>query len=818
MSKRLGLNQGYRLAAMSLAMGGVVTLALLAGSGWVNKAAAGAYNWYAALLFGIAGASMAATIVSALSATISDSKTGLASKVSGITVSLLLGVHGSHAIAPLPIYFIYSLDFFSQVAYAVAVIFIIMDGINIKGKWKSYPPFISGGIIIFLGLIGIMGQSWISMDQFLPYVALARSTLIVMAPFFVLLICTFWKPLRLNHKSLKDSFLLRLPPRSFHNTWFVTLLFIVTGAIINLGLHILMLNQSSEILEIMPFLMLSWTGVIWLAANDILNYFGVERHKRATAKLATVSASRFLKRHLKEDVAWAATVGLKTTSFVVDHDPKGEMELEIPASLQQIRAEEIQRCVSEILGNTYLHCDIVGHRIHGCVDPETSLRPCIDALKMFACLYLDAGPLVERRIKGLTSLLPIVDPGLGSILDAEKLNNLIRRNLWFFHFDYCWTDQHIIHTPKASRYDVRSHALQSQVRHAMMDYLEKKGAVGNFVWISPGARDRLLQEAPVLKNVIEPCPITVGKNDDEVLMFIIKFEELIPRLQRFYDFDSMRKSILDFEPSSENHRLLNLLGLQISKARNKKHIKEALSAITSVPWRGFKEKDMALQLILNCYNNIKSEMLIKGTTESIKNEVIDLNILLLDAVTEIGYPSQILHSAQLDKLALRNVDNLIQSADSPDNIRFHEAWLLLSSNEYKRFPEENKLKILNFLKSVGNNGAIKRDALAQMKSIDALAGIGRTLDEHQTKILGDVCSNLGLWFVSAEAGLDIVSLLLDTHQFLEEHLRCKITLSEKMISKLDEYLKELKDDLGTDHPSVIATLSRWQELISQSSA
>ena len=47
--------------------------------------------------------------------------------------------------------------------------------------------------------------------------------------------------------------------------------------------------------------------------------------------------------------------------------------------------------------------------LEGAIDPEPAVRPCIDALKMFACLYLDAGPLVERRIKGLVSLLPIVD-------------------------------------------------------------------------------------------------------------------------------------------------------------------------------------------------------------------------------------------------------------------------------------------------------------------------------------------------------------------------------------------------------------------------
>src|SRR5690606_4560060 len=137
----------------------------------------------------------------------------------------------------------------------------------------------------------------------------------------------------------------------------------------------------------------------------------------------------------------------------------------------------------------------------------------------------------------------------------DRLSDLIRRNLWFFHFDYGWIDQHVIHTPRDTRYDVHVATLSSRVRHSMLEHLEKTGGIGNFVWIGPEARDKLLQEAPMLKNIIEPCPIRTedrhGGPGDERLMFIIKFEQLIPRLQRYFDFDTMRRSILDFEPSPE---------------------------------------------------------------------------------------------------------------------------------------------------------------------------------------------------------------------------------------------------------------------------
>ena len=812
---RQGFTQGYRLAIFALLMGLVVSLALIAGSGWINHYLDGTHNWYAILLFIGAGASIAATIVSALAASISQSQSGLASKIAGVTVSLLLGVHGADLVTPVPAMMIYALDFFAQVVYATAINIVIMHSLNIKGNWRTYPPYIVGSIILLLGLVGIMGQSWISMEGFLPYVALARSSLIVAAPCVVLLACSLWKPMRLNPQSIVDSFILRLPPRSFQNSLFTTFIAIIVGACINFGLHFSMLIAGPETAGVMPYLMLSWTGILWFSISELLEYFGSESSKSAAANLASSSAKRFLKRNLREDLAWAATVGLKTTSFVVDHDPKGTVEIEIPASLQQIRAEEIQRCVAEVLGATYLHSDVVGHRIHGSIDPETSIRPCVDALKMFSCLYLDAGPLVERRIKGLTALLPIVDPGLFKILNLENLNSLIRRNMWFFHFDYNWTDQHIIHTPRSSRYDVKTRSLQSQVRHSMLDYLEKKGAVGNFVWLSPGARDRLVQEAPVLKNVIETCPVTVGNNQDEVLMFIIKFEHLIPRLQRFFDFDSMRKSILDFEPSQENHRLLTLLRLQANNSDSEKKIKETLDAVTSVPWRGFKEKDFALQIVLLCHQKIAE---LSKDIKNYKGIIEDLNISLLDAVTKIGYPSQILHTAQLNKLALRDVDTLINAASNRSNVRFHESWLLLSSNEYQRFPEVNKIKILNFLGKLYKNTSVRNDNLAQIKAIDAYSGIAKTLNIGHIALLSNVLSSMSRWLVKADVGPDIICLLLDTQQFVEDHLNSELIITDDAKLQTEQYLESLTTRLGANHPNIIAVMSRWQERINNSMA
>ena len=58
-------------------------------------------------------------------------------------------------------------------------------------------------------------------------------------------------------------------------------------------------------------------------------------------------------------IAWAATQGVKTASYIVDHDPSGHLDQALPASVMQIRAEEIQRCVGEVLGDAVVQKDPV---------------------------------------------------------------------------------------------------------------------------------------------------------------------------------------------------------------------------------------------------------------------------------------------------------------------------------------------------------------------------------------------------------------------------------------------------------------------------
>ncbi|MCX6125348.1 MAG: hypothetical protein NTV34_11475, partial [Proteobacteria bacterium] len=153
-----------------------------------------------------------------------------------------------------------------------------------------------------------------------------------------------------------------------------------------------------------PSLLIAWATLKAQAATN--------RDLAISAKLAGIPALKLLKRNKSQDKSWATIVSLKTAVFTIDHDSNNKLLEAMPATIIQIRNEEIQRCIGEILNEKILHHYGAGQKVYGVLDPEKSVRSCTEIIKLFACLYMDTLPLIERRINGLNELLPIVNPGL----------------------------------------------------------------------------------------------------------------------------------------------------------------------------------------------------------------------------------------------------------------------------------------------------------------------------------------------------------------------------------------------------------------------
>src|SRR5690606_22890301 len=124
-----------------------------------------------------------------------------------------------------------------------------------------------------------------------------------------------------------------------------------------------------------------------------------------------------------------------------------------------------------------------------------------------------------------------------------------------------------------------------------------------------------------------------------------------------------------------------------------------LDSIASIGWQGFREKDSALQIVLKLYNNINAALGVKDALHGVRDaRYAKLHQKMLDTVQRIGYPSQILHHAQITKRALRQIDNLIAAASKPTGSRFLEAWLLLSTADFTRGSKVERRQILEFLR------------------------------------------------------------------------------------------------------------------------
>lgn len=702
---------------------------------------------------------------------------------------------------------------FTKTFFVFSYLSFLLRLLRLNSEWLQRPPLLSYIILSCFAFLGYISQSFVNLEIVSRWLGLGCLLAVAMVPIIVLLATAFYKPLRLDQTSKISSMRLRLPSRDTDVLSLVSFNLSIFSGVAGVAFYSINFYEKNSFVSTSISFIFTEISLIIMSISDLTSYSKKSSQISLIERLANQSIRRFLARHFHQNINSAATIGIKTSNFSIDHDPKGDMQAQLPASIMQLRTEEIRRCITDVLGQLHLHSQQFSEQVIGAIDPELSKRPCVDTLKMFATLYLDAAPLVERRIKGLTSLLPIIDPNMVQVLLPKDLDNLFRRNSWFFFLDFTWIDQYLIDAPRGARYDVRMSPLAPQTRLALFEHLHRGGNVGNHVWLGPSARNRLIQEAPSLSHVIEACPIPDPRGDDEHLMFIIRFEQLIPRLQRYFDLDSMRKAILDFEPKPETMRVIQLLSLQISHAPTLQAILDAVASIGSYQWRGFKEKDQALQLLVSAHTILSSNKFAGvAPLQATAPAYLIAHKQILDTIRKIGYPSQMMHDAQQRKINFRNVDLLCQAASEHDNPRFQEAWLLLSVTDFTRCTTEQRRCTIDLLLSLDHRANLMRHTIVQCKSLDILANLGLSAQEHEYKSIVEAFNRTARWFVQRQVDPDIICLLLDVFMFLKGTGFRHISIESTVAEDLDQHLRALA--LGTQRRSPIlkALQSRWQDI------
>ena len=692
-----------------------------------------------------------------------------------------------------------------------ALTYLVTSFMQVKGKWPLKLALINSSICFAVGCCGLFVSGWLE-DDLSQYFGLLTPLLLIAVPFQVIGLLITRPSLRISKDNIKSVLYLRLKPQAKNKKELTAAGLIQIGQYAQLALYAYTINISSgDILEY-PIMALNY---LWLPTyiylyQDLFSNVQTHNNHSLASSLSSHTARRFLGRHAINQSTWAATVGLRTPSFLINHDPGGAVARALPASLQQIRDREIQNCVSDLLGPSNLYNRVIGSQVFGTIDPESSIRPCVDVLSLCSCLYLDAIPLVERRLRGLARLLPILDPKLSAIFKPDDIDRLSTRNLWLFHFDFNWADQTIVKTERGTRYGVQMNDLPSTVKTSVYEYLRKRNQLGNFVWIGEKARERLMQEAPMIQSVIQAWPVPNEDGSEEFLVFLIKFEELIPKLQRYYNLDSKRKVLKDFEPTEESRRFINIVSLRLNNCQTLHEVIEVLEAIMSYPWRGFKEKDMALRATSQTYSAALETIAKQGVPADRREQVTDeLRARFVKAVFAIGYPSQLVHIAQRDKMAFRNSQQIMRNASDPWHPRFEESWLLLATADPDGYSRNEVLEFLEFLKTVPDVISLHNKIIVVCKAMEAFANLSKRVKNDPKSLQTAILNRYAQWITALQAPTDICCLFLDLKLYLESHLEKDDILTDNNIKILSTYFDSLVKHYGNNSPEITAILDRW---------
>ena len=277
--------------------------------------------------------------------------------------------------------------------------------------------------------------------------------------------------------------------------------------------------------------------------------------------------------------------------------------------------------------------------------------------------------------------------------------------------------------------------------------------------------------------------------------YLVSFEDLVPRLQTYFSLDRMRRKIQDFTASEESIRVCSLLGTRIQSAQTQQDFSDISHAITSYPWYGFKEKDNALKLILSLWEQADKSAELKAHMEDIKKD-------LLYTVYNIGYPSQFIHLAQIDKIKLRNTSKITQIANKPNHKRFEEAWMILSTKDYSFSNSLENKKIIKLLHKSMKNSQMTSNEFVMSRIIDTIMEVALLNIEQYKDDVSILYSKILEEFISHQVSESTICLVLDRLKYIEQSTGVSIQLTHKSLDQLKLYIDLLEQRYTTEFDRV----------------
>jgi hypothetical protein len=669
-------------------------------------------------------------------------------------------------------------------------------------KRAPFIVWIAPALILAWAVVSLLYQDLIDVKDSLTVIGFIRSFSLSFVSMF------FYAVLRSSRSDASQPFGKRGAASSTHWLFLtITAINAVTVVVFFVG-HIIAHSNSFSLITQVP---LSNFDITWLpiTAFGILQLAALQEDKSMSemlSRLPSDSARRFLLRHKQENYPWAASTGMRTTSFILDHDPYDQTSSQLTATIGHIRREEINRAIQSVLGNKLLSCSSLGNQIHGTLDPENSIRTTVDLLSLFCAIYLDAAHLIERKLKRLASLFPIVDDNLAKLVSPREIEASQSKLEWLFYFDFVWIDEQVIGKADRISYEVSTADLKFSTRNDILSQLQKENRTGNFIWIGEKARERLLLEAPFLSNIVEEWDVSLRSHN--VTIYLMKFEELIPRIQKYYNLDEVRSALKDYEPTQEGRNFLRFVETKATQVQNMEDVNQVLGSLAGYTYYGFKERDAALQIVISLYERIQKSLPAatpKETVEQIKQR-------FGEAVHQIGYPGQLIHLANTSKRAIRDVERLFEVCLDTHSPRFNEAWLFLATTDASRYSTTDLRRLLALIQTAITDEAARKQKIVTKKIVEAFFNISQYLEAIDHDLIKHLLDNIGMYLVEKQGDPETCCLFLDGKIFLERKFETAFPLHAELTQALGMYFGQMYHRLGPKSATISSISTRWKQV------
>jgi hypothetical protein len=634
---------------------------------------------------------------------------------------------------------------------------------------------------------GAIIENWFDHDSLLGIIFLFREGLILLCS-FVMFVFVSLKEKSKRGESRSESRGVGVFPISKRKIFTIEIL-----PIIGLNVFGLLLCASyvyfnrNLYFRAIPDFGLIWVLFVFQIVQTFFTFRSTTQKNEFGAKVISDGDKKLLEKMSGERNAY--TFAVKTFIYSMDHDPLSSISQKFPASLMQIREEEIKKLLIRISKGRIIDQTTVGTKLHGAFDPEAGACLSQEALVTILLTYLDIGALVNRRIKGLTGILHILDPELAKNMQLGEIERAQKDAHWIFYLDYDWIDQHVVSSPDGASLSSNYEILPGAIKDSILALQNEGLLVGNILWLSESAGLKILEEIPNLGSIIEKRVVPVFRTDRSIFLYFIRFEHLSSRIQGLYDIESRRKMLLDLDPSHESIRLIETLSRRIPLLTGSKEVMHLVNTITSFRWNGFKEKDLAIVLLTKVWNEVNL------TSSKNFSELESLNQLITKGILDIGYPSQYLHLAQIRKNSLRSLAVLCNVALDVGHEQFVEAWSVLAGGLWGRLKGDDSLQLLRLVRVALSYRKVRAHFIVRNRIMDIVCFVlGRSSvvkNEDISRAIFEVILTLGHF----EMEPDLLIVWVDRIQWLVNQGNREVLLED------DEWdhLLELISRVGVFH-------------------